>query len=158
MTQATLRIPGLFITSLITILLLLAAAVSTALATADLPPRPTVESPDPVATPVTTPLPPVAAELAGATIMLYAPNASPQMWTVVEWQDGLGNWHEVTGWRGHLDLDIGNLRVWWVHPRDLATGPFRWQLYANEGGPLVATSETFFLPEQPYQVVLLSVE
>lgn len=152
MPQTALRIPGLFITSLITIFLLLVVVVPTTLATADLPPRPIVESPDPVAAP------PVTAELAGATIMLHVPNALPQMWTVVEWQDGLGNWHEVTGWRGHLDLDIGNLRVWWVHPRDLATGPFRWQLYANEGGPLVATSETFFLPEQPYQVVLLSVE
>jgi hypothetical protein len=73
-------------------------------------------------------------------------------WTAVEWQDGEGNWHTVEGWQGNFDhaLPEGDrhfgLKTWWVAPRDLGTGPFRWVVYAEGGGAYLARSEAFALP------------
>lgn len=77
----------------------------------------------------------------------------PYLWTVVQWQDLLGNWQDVKGWRGTLDEVVcgedGRLvgrKVWWVAQADLGKGPFRWQVYQDREGSLFITSEPFYLP------------
>ena len=90
----------------------------------------------------------------GAPIELLA-HASPaqlphwqKVWTVVQWQDVQGNWHDVEGWRGSLDEIVAGKgrKTWWVYQRDLGKGPFHWQVYLGEGSRLLATSEPFDLP------------
>jgi len=83
-----------------------------------------------------------------------------QVWTVVQWQDALGGWHDVTGWRGVLDK-VGSgkgEKTWGVLRRDLGRGPFRWLVYAEEGGDLIAESAPFSLPTHSGQVVTVSVK
>jgi hypothetical protein len=73
------------------------------------------------------------------------------MWTVVQWSDGKGNWFDVTGWQGNLDTIsqqdgwVG-AREWWAGADNLGKGPFRWLIYQKEGGKLLATSKPFYLP------------
>jgi len=59
----------------------------------------------------------------GTYIELVAP-AHAGAWSVVQWQDSAGNWHDVEGWRG--TLDNRGVRRWWVAAKDFGTGPFRW--------------------------------
>jgi hypothetical protein len=121
-------------------------------ASSDLPPRP----------PTATPVPPEkpgngakASEHAGAWIELHfqlpahsPPLHGPELWTVVQWQDTDGGWHDVEGWQGTMDdlaIGVGN-KVWWVAENDLGTGPFRWIVRRRYGGDLLAGSESFHLP------------
>jgi len=92
-------------------------------------------------------LPPPAPRT-GGFIYLHVQSARQELWTVVQWQDGSGDWHDVEGWQGTLD-DIQNeigYKVWWVAKSGLGTGPFRWLVYQSKGGRLLATSEPFYLP------------
>jgi len=79
-----------------------------------------------------------------AAIELQAPGAPASAWTVVQWGDPLGGWHDVEGWRG--DLDEGQQKVWWVLSKDYNTGPFRWVVYAKRDGPVWSISPAFTLP------------
>lgn len=79
----------------------------------------------------------------GAYLGLNMPGAPDGVWTVVQWQDSTDGWHDVEGWRGTLDR---GQKIWWVAQRDFGTGPFRWVIYEGEGGRLLATSESFYLP------------
>jgi hypothetical protein len=87
---------------------------------------------------------------AGAYIELQAENAPAGAWSVVQWQDSNADWQNVEGWRGKLD---NGTRRWWVHPKDFDTGPFRWVVYESPGGRLLATSESFSLPQFPNETV-----
>jgi len=78
----------------------------------------------------------------GATIELIVESGSPALWTIVQWQDGLGGWHNVEGWQG--TLDDGTHKVWWVDAADLGKGPFRWLVELDDG--MLAVSEPFDLP------------
>jgi hypothetical protein len=75
-----------------------------------------------------------------------------ELWTVVQWQDRRGKWHEVEGWRGTLDEierqgdEYEGSKVWWVSKSDFEKGPFRWLVYRTKGGSLVAESDPFSLP------------
>ncbi len=105
-----------------------------------LPPRPD----QPVATP--TPY--------GGAIELCIEGFEPGLWAVVQWQDGLGGWHDVEGWRG--EPATANV-IWWVSPRDFATGPFRWAVYDEAGGELLAASDPFDLPSWHGELVRVGV-
>ncbi|MGQ9681042.1 MAG: hypothetical protein ACUVX9_00740 [Anaerolineae bacterium] len=72
------------------------------------------------------------------------------LWTVVQWQDTGGGWHDVQGWQGWLD---GESKTWWVAPQDLGTGPFRWVVYHGRCGAVAGASGPFLLPNAPDQVV-----
>ena len=96
-----------------------------------LPPRP-----DPTSTPRPT--------KAIAKIKLSVIGATDSYYTVVQWLDALGGWHDVQGWRGRLDEY--DRKLWVVERKDFGTGPFRWALYDDPGSELLATSESFFLP------------
>ena len=67
----------------------------------------------------------------------------PGAWTVVQWQDGSGKWHDVEGWR--TQSGPGTV-TWAVEEKDLGSGPFRWIGYASNGR-MVATSSSFNLPK-----------
>lgn len=135
-----------------------ATASADGFALADLPPRPTAV---PTSTPLPSPTPSSPPEPEGATLALHA--AFPEgwdfgvvdwraPWTAVQWQDAVGDWHTVEGWQGSFDhvLPEGDryfgLKTWWVAPRDLGTGTFRWVVYAERGGAPLVTSDPFTLP------------
>ncbi len=71
-----------------------------------------------------------------------------RLWTVVQWQDGLGSWHDVEGWQGPCQRDGSGLpyRAWSVGPKDLGTGPFRWLVRDGRGGKELAASVPFHVP------------
>lgn len=79
------------------------------------------------------------------SIHLKVSGAPATAWTVVQWQDGLGGWHNVEGWRGDLD-EGGTQKVWWVLERNFGQGPFRWIVYEKRDGMVWGMSVSFFLP------------
>jgi hypothetical protein len=104
-------------------------------ASGSLPPYPTPVPPAPVLLP--SPRPSVA------TIDLQAPAGGGQ-WAGVQWQTPAGQWFDVAGWQGPVDM-TGSQR-WWVEPKDFGTGPFRWVVYTL-GNPIACgISASFYLP------------
>jgi hypothetical protein len=112
-------------------------------ALAALPPRPTAEP--------TSEKP----EETGGYIKLQVDAAPAEMWTVVQWVDANGDWHDVDGWQG--TLDDGVTKLWWVAPKDFATGPFRWAAYAAPEGELLGLSAEFNLPAQVKETVFVDL-
>jgi hypothetical protein len=110
-----------------------------------LPPRPT-----PTAVP--------AVPVNGATVRLHTSASMPGAWTIIEWQNELGDWYEVAGWRGHLDDGNADMKAWWVYPTNYGEGPFRWLVYTGQNGDLLAVSEPFDLPNHNHQVVSVEIE
>jgi hypothetical protein len=106
-----------------------------------LPPRPT---PAPTSTPGSVTV--IGAN--GAYIELQVSAAQSDWRTLVQWQDGQKNWHDVTTWQGALDeIKSGvGVKTWWVAPADLGKGPFRWVVSDAKGGQVVTVSEAFNLP------------
>jgi hypothetical protein len=82
-----------------------------------------------------------------------------ELWTVVEWQDAFGDWHEVEGWKGALDerVDSEARKAWGVSPNDLGKGPFRWTIYRGPAGKLLAHTQSFYLPHATGQTTTVSV-
>jgi len=76
-------------------------------------------------------------------LRVHPPQAG--LWTIVQWQDSAGGWHDIEGWSGALDE--GGQKVWWVGPAIFGEGPFRWVVYQSQGGQLLATSDPFYLPD-----------
>ena len=74
-------------------------------------------------------------------------------WTVVQWQGADGVWHDVEGWQGHVR---NGWICWRVAPKDWGTGPFRWQVYDQAGGALLAKTASFTLPNGEYETVSLT--
>lgn len=72
-------------------------------------------------------------------------------WTVVQWQDTRGDWHDVDGWQGPFDQE--RQVVWWVTPEIWGEGPFRWAIYQHQDGQLLATSDSFNLPSSADEAV-----
>ena len=119
------------------------------------PPRPTdiptaTAEPPPAST--TTPLPDDAND--GALIFLHVPSPPADLQTIVQWQDGLGEWHDVVGWQG--PLNEANFIAWWVAPRDLGAVWYRWVAY-TEDGRIHTTSDVFSLPDHPNQTLYILI-
>jgi hypothetical protein len=74
---------------------------------------------------------------------------------MIQWQDSVGVWHDVEGWRSTLDRD--NKQVWWVAGADFGKGPFRWVVYQAPEGKLLAKSKTFTLPNSAGETVIIKV-
>ncbi len=104
--------------------------------------------------PVTTPTAQPAHEDLSA-IQLNAAGAPATAWTVMQWQDGLGGWHDVDGWRGEFDPD--GFKTWRFPAQHFGTGPFRWQVFASKGGALWGVSEAFRLPDGRDQMLTVNV-
>lgn len=85
-----------------------------------------------------------------------------EVFTVVQWQDGNGDWHDVEGWRGQPDNIVGRtaLKTWWVSEDDLGTGPFRWRVFwdvyvdVSPSTARVMDSSPFYLPDAGRTVVV----
>jgi hypothetical protein len=105
------------------------------------------------ATPI--PKPPDSGGHVTAHIVLQVPFAPVGVWTVVQWQDGLGEWHDIKGWQG--TLDEGHKKVWWVAAKDFGMGPFRWVVYQGRKDRLLATSDSFYLPDSAGENVRVRV-
>ena len=142
-------------------LLLFGAALSmpsTHTAASGFPPRPTdIPTPTPEPPPpqpTSTPAPPSDDSNAGALIFLHVPAAPSDLQTVVQWQDGLGGWHDVDGWRG--SLNESEFILWWVAPRDLGAVWYRWHVYTADGR-ISTTSDSFSLPSHPNQTLHIMI-
>lgn len=150
--------------------MVLLAAVLPSLASAapsDLPPRPTPTTPEPTAEP------PAQPTIDGGQIVLqvvFGENWSStglewqDLWTVVQWQDPWGNWHDVSGWQGTLDKvcksadQVKGMKSWWVPQSFFGKGAFRWLVYTAVDGDLLEQTESFELPVRVGQDVLLELE
>jgi hypothetical protein len=129
-------------------------------APAALPPRPT---PAPLPSPVVV----SGGGPTGGAIELRIPLASGAwrgvywqgLWTVVQWQDSFGVWHDVDGWKGTPDEVASDQarKVWWVAQPQMGQGPFRWVAYDRPGGKMLAASESFSLPAISDQWLLVSL-
>jgi hypothetical protein len=91
----------------------------------------------------------------GAHIELHVPGAVEGTWTVVQWQDDDGNWHDIEGWRGQLDAS--GRQKWWVAGKDFGTGPFRWQVIEGRESEVLATSASFDLPGHGGEMMVIEV-
>ena len=110
---------------------------------AALPPRPTA-----------TAVPASASQVSGAQIVLQIESdINNEVWTIVQWQDAQGDWHDVTGWQGTLDAN--NTKTWWVGEKDFGTGPFRWLVV--EENEIVGTSDPFNLPALPFETLTIMI-
>ena len=123
---------------LVLVCLLIGAAFGSLLwapkAQAVLPPRPTV-GPGDRSRAAPTPVPVVG------QIRLHVTPRQGRYWSVVQWQDEQGTWHDVGGWTGAVTT--GSI-MWWVEEKDFGKGPFRWAVY-QEGGPVVHRAGGSFL-------------
>jgi hypothetical protein len=90
-------------------------------------------------------------EAVGGQIELQVQPSPVELWTVVQWQDALGGWHNVEGWQG--PLDDGARKVWWVARPDFGKGPFRWNVYRDLTGQPLAGSKAFSLPQSANEIV-----
>lgn len=116
-----------------------------------LPPTPTpTVTPRPIrpAPPTPRPRPTEDAAPTGAEIELLT--AHPGVYTVVQWQDTAGRWHDVEGWRGTTEAGADGLgtKVWWLSESLLGQGPFRWLLCSAPDGDTTAASAPFYLPDE----------
>ena len=87
-------------------------------------------------------------------IELRVQSAQAGLWALVQWQDGLGNWHGVDGWWSALQ---GGAQVWEVFPAQFGQGPFRWVVYGGPGGPVLGTSDAFYLPRSAGETIGVQV-
>ena len=83
-------------------------------------------------------------------------------WATVEWQDAQGDWHLVEGWQGQFDTvevteAVVGVKSWWLAPELYGAGPFRWVVYAERGGDVLARSVPFTLPGAGGQTTSVAV-
>ena len=92
-------------------------------------------------------------------IELYVLSNRADLWTVIQWQDHFGIWHNVEGWQGTPDeIENGKGRkTWWIGQANMETGPFRWLIYQSAQGRLLGRSSPFYLPGRVEQVVKVEV-
>ena len=132
-------------------LVLLLALVPMMVGAAELPPRPDPESTSP----------PAGRDSKASKIVLHVEVAADEtrapstFWSVVQWKDVQGGWHDVGGWQGTLETGYG--RSWGVLPKDFGKGPFRWVVYAGPEGDLLGASEDFWLPHYGGQTVNVEI-
>lgn len=147
------------------LLVLLLVPHMTAAAANGLPPRPDPPLPDP---PLPDPSPtPALRHSSGAYIRLnvtppMAPPmagdaAPPKVWTLVQWEDAVGAWHDVGSWSGHLDDARAGTKTWWVNAADYGRGAFRWAVLQDKDGSVLAVSAPFHLPTSNGQVLDVGV-
>jgi len=152
---------GLCVTLVIVLLPLAAQAAPAAIP--PVPTRPPTPTPTPIASASAQAAPPD-----GSRIELRVkfsdtwPEVGMQwqdLWTVVQWRDDRGYWHNVEGWQGTLDevQDGVGEKVWWVAEADLGKGPFRWLVYQERDGRLLVASDSFYLPSDVGRVALVEV-
>ncbi len=121
-----------------------------------LPPRPPTPTPEPSTPPKVQP----SGALIALEVVFGADWPARELawqdpWTVVQWQDAYGSWHDVEGWQGNLDKVEKSIgwKTWWLSPQLFGEAPFRWTIYDEWGGALLFTSTPFTLPTNCGQTV-----
>ncbi len=115
----------------------------------------------------------VQQSMKGAFIELHLQPVRDGVWTEIQWMDAHGEWHTVDGWQGSL-IEEDQVVRWYLGEELLDAGPFRWLVYEKnaytlsedptDGGKLVATnkllatSQPFYLPEEPGRTIKMEVE
>jgi hypothetical protein len=98
------------------------------------------------------PRPPTATPNPSTRIILSLEKGShhsSDWWTVIQWQDDIGGWHDVAGWQGTFDAN--RQVVWWLGPEHFGTGPFRWVIYESaDRQQELAITKSFSLPESRF--------
>jgi hypothetical protein len=117
-----------------------------------------------------------------STITIHAPGAPEGAWVGVQWRDQNGRWNNVEGWQAPLETATTAMtsgmgsqtggtgstganaaaqnvptKTFGVFERDYGSGPFRWIIYAPDGGRVFGTSNRFFLPSGGGSNVTMSV-
>jgi hypothetical protein len=94
-------------------------------------------------------------ELSGRTVelLIVGPRQAVPLIAVVQWQDELGEWHDIDGWQSEIE---GSRITWHRAAKDLRTGPFRWVVYGDS--VILGTSESFSLPAASSFVIRLGGE
>jgi hypothetical protein len=137
--------------TLVLIILLLGLAQPVPIIQADLPslntPTPTAAGADDSGDDDDTPL--------IAHIELQVQSAPAGSWSVVQWQDSDGNWHDVEGWRSLLPEN--GVQRWAVEAKDFYTGPFRWVVRPGQSGPATGMSDSFNLPSGANETVQVTI-
>jgi hypothetical protein len=79
------------------------------------------------------------------------------LFSVVQWQDEVGNWHDIEGWRGAVS---NGQTIWWVEQKDWSAGPYRWVVYEASAGAAhaLATSWEFTLPAAQGEIRQISLQ
>jgi hypothetical protein len=90
-----------------------------------------------------------------AYIELNVLSAPTGAWSVVQWQDSAGNWHDVEGWRSSLPEN--GIQRWVVEAKDFNTGPFRWVVRQGQLGSTAGMSNPFNLPAGANETVRVAV-
>jgi len=127
---------------------------------ADLPHRPAIVTPVPASRP--RPASKGAAIELNVQFLAGSP-ASVEwregLWTIVQWQDGLGEWHDVYGWRATLDEVNGaeGKKVWYLAENLLGEGPYSWAVYPDPEGEFIARSAPFYMPDSTGQTRYVKV-
>lgn len=121
----------------------------------NMPPRPVPPS-KPAAEPTAEPVKPQE----GGKIVLHL-YPDQRAWTVVQWQDKFGQWHDIHSWQGDAAWDEQNqewIVEWWVARENFSEGPFRWTGYADQSqNQRKFVTASFTLPDQAGQVTHVSV-
>lgn len=129
------------------------STLALATVTTDLPDRPTLTPTSISATsPTLTPTP----HLLGSQILLdlSAISISPLQGTaVVQWQNEVGEWFDVTGWQS--ELNTTHTVVWWVAPENFGETPFRWVIRTHSQ---LLISPPFTLPTSSGQLLRLQAD
>ena len=90
-----------------------------------------------------------------ASIQLWPTPVLPKLWTVVQWVDEQEDWHDVEGWRGHLNHPT--YVSWRVLHSEFGKGPFRWVVYDEKEGNVLAISKLFRLPNNNGEILKIEV-
>jgi hypothetical protein len=119
------------------------------------------ETPKPTATltprPTDKAIPTVSPE--GTYIRLAVKPSNQIYWTEIEWQDGLGKWHKVDGWKGSTTSLTNDESIQWFMDANLfQAGPFRWLVYSEENGRLLKFSEPFCLPGAATEILMINLD
>ncbi len=94
-------------------------------------------------------------QMPGGYFGVQVSSAKKGYWTVVQWQDPEGNWHNSDAWQGELD---GNKqKLWWVAESDFGRGPFRWVIYESHEGVELVRSSPFYLPGGPSEAIMIEI-
>ena len=120
---------------------------------------PTRVDPTPLPPPTRTPdrKPQRSERVPVATLLLTVPISETQLFSVVQWQDVTGRWHDVNGWRGTIS---GGRTSWWVEEKDWGASLFRWVVYQQKADTeiIIAISEPFVLPTYQGEVKQIKVQ
>lgn len=89
----------------------------------------------------------------GGVILVCVPRPPRDAWAGVQWQDKLGQWHDIESWLAVFDGRDAPFRSGevctrrWVGRPNFGEKPFRWVIYYQRGGGIWGFSRPFSFPD-----------